>query len=261
MNLTRRILRVYAAALLLFSAACTTSGAQEGPLILAASSLQEALSEAAETWTAQGHAKPVISFAASSALARQIEAGAQADIFISADEDWMDEVAGKGMVQPGTRVSLLGNSLALIAPKGSSAKVDLSSASSLAEAIDGGWLAMANPDSVPAGRYAKEALTTLHAWQSVKAKIVPAENVRSALTLVARKETALGIVYATDARAEPSVQIIGKIPSDSHKQISYPMAVLATSTHPDTKSFCEFLLSDEAKEIFRKYGFEATPTP
>ena len=253
----RFLVSLFAAASLLLTSACSDTSKKEGPLVLAAASLQDALTEAADTWTAEGHAKPVLSFAATSALARQIESGAPADMFISADEKWMDELAAKDAIREDTRTSFLANSLVLIAPTGSSMEIAIAPGFALSDALGSERLAMADPDGVPAGRYGKQALANLGVWDSVKDKIVPAENVRVALALVARKETALGIVYATDAKAEPGVRIVGTFPADSHTPISYPLAILKTSQHPSAEEFREFLLSDEAASIFRKYGFEA----
>ena len=248
---------LFAAASLLLTSACSDSGEKEGPLVLAAASLQDALTEAADAWTAEGHAKPVLSFAATSALARQIESGAPADMFLSADEKWMDELSAKDAIREDTRTSFLANSLVLISPADSSQEVTITPGFALADALGDGRLAMADPDGVPAGRYGKQALSNLGVWDSVKDKIVPAENVRVALALVARKETALGIVYATDAKAEPGVRVVDTFPADSHTPISYPLAILKTSQNPAAEQFREFLLSDEAASIFREYGFEA----
>jgi molybdate transport system substrate-binding protein len=226
-----------------------------GPLCLAASSLQGSLDEAAARWTAKGHAKPVLSYAASSALARQVEAGAPADLFLSADEAWMDDVAGKGLIQPGTRQDFLGNRLVLIAPLSNKVRVVISPGFSLARALGGGRLAMADPGAVPAGKYGKEALVSLKVWQSVEAKVARAENVRAALALVERGEAPLGIVYATDALASKLVRVVGVFPATSHKPIVYPLARLKASAHPEAEGFRRFLLSSEAKVIFTRYGF------
>ena len=247
------------AASLLLASACSVAEEKQGPLVLAAASLQDALTDAADTWTAQGHPKPVLSFAATSALARQIESGAPADMFLSADEKWMDELSATGAIRIDTRKSFLANSLVLIAPADSAKEIAIAPGFALADALGGERLAMANPDGVPAGRYGKQALEKLKVWDSVKDKVVPAENVRVALALVARKETALGIVFATDARAEPGVRVVGTFPADSHTPISSPLALLKTSKNPSAEELREFLLSDEAMTVFRKYGFKALP--
>lgn len=226
-----------------------------GPLVLAAASLQESLSAAADKWMQKGHDRPILSFAASSSLARQIIAGAPADIFISADEAWMDSLAGKGLVRAGSRVSFLGNSLVLITPAGQPLKLKIRPGFPLARTLGGGRLAMADPDAVPAGKYGKQALASLGVWQSVEPLAVRAENVRAALALVERAEARAGIVYATDARAAPRVSIAGTFPAASHVPITYPLAVMGGSTHKDAAAFRDFLLSKEGKAIFARYGF------
>jgi molybdate transport system substrate-binding protein len=231
--------------------------AERGPLVLAAASLQESLTEAADAWAAKGHAKPVLSFAASSALARQIIAGAPADLFLSADEPWMDAVAKAGRLRPGTRATLLGNRLVLIAPAGSKLKLTPAPGFPLARALGGGRLALADPDAVPAGKYAKAALTRLGVWKSVAGKVAPAENVRAAMALVERGATPLGIVYATDAQASRAVRVAGVFPASSHAPIRYPVAVLKASRHKDAAAFRAFLLSREARAIFARHGFTA----
>ena len=228
---------------------------EKGPLVLAAASLQEALTAAAQAWTAGKHPRPTISFASSSALARQIGAGAPADIFISADEPWMDEVEAKGLLRPGTRTSFLANRLVLIAPRGTAKPLAIRSGFPLARALGSGRLAMADPDAVPAGRYGKAALTAMGVWPAVAGKVAPAENVRAALLLVERGETPYGVVYATDARASRAVQIVGTFPADSHPAITYPVAVLRGATSRDAEPFRRFLISREGKAIFARHGF------
>jgi len=226
-----------------------------GPLVLAAASLQEALNAAAARWAGKGHPKPVLSFAGSPALARQIEAGAPADIFVSADEEWMNYVAAKGLLRPKTRSSFLTNSLVLIAPASSRTQLAIRPGFPLAKALGTGRLAMADPDGVPAGRYGKQALTNLRVWPTVANKLAQAENVRVALAFVSRGETPLGIVYATDARAEPGVRVVATFPPGSHAPISYPVAVLKSSRNADADPFRRFLISAEGKAIFRRFGF------
>jgi len=257
----RLVLSSFFAALLLVLGGCSPAAQKpdHGPLVLAASSLQEAMEAAAGEWAADGHAKPVLSFAASSALARQIEAGAGADLFVSADEKWMDEVERRGLVVPGTRASFLRNSLVLVAPAGKAAPVDVAPGFDLAGRLGNGRLAMADPDAVPAGIYGKEALTSLGAWDAVSGKVASAENVRAALALVSRGEAPLGIVYATDALAEPGVQVVGRFPGSSHKPIVYPAARLKSSTNPDAEGFRQFLVSDKGKAVFRRFGFGTDP--
>lgn len=228
---------------------------QRGPLVLAAASLQEGMNEAANVWAAKRHPRPVISFAGSSALARQIEAGAPADLFVSADEEWMDYVAGKGLIRARTRVSFLTNRLVLIAPVGSNTRLTIGRGFPLGRALGNGRLAMADPDSVPAGKYGKSALTSLGVWQSVASKVARAENVRAALALVERGEAPLGIVYATDAQASSRVRVIGTFPANSHPTITYPIAALRTSDNPEAEAFRRFLISREGRAIFVRRGF------
>ena len=235
--------------------AASAQAQQRGPLVLAASSLQEALSEAASAWQARKHARPVISFAASSALARQIDAGAPADLFISADEDWMDHVAGKGLVRTKSRVSFLSNRLVLIAPASRKSRLTIARKFPLARALGNSRLAIADPDSVPAGKYAKAALTKLGVWPSVAGKLARGENVRAALALVERGEAPFGIVYASDARASKRVKVVGVFPATSHPPITYPVAVLRSSTSADAEPFRRFLISRQGKAIFARHGF------
>ena len=252
--------RLRFAALGLFVLLVATSPAnaqQKGPVVLAASSLQEALSDAADQWARQGHFKPVLSFAASPALARQIAAGAPADLFISADEAWMNELAQKGLIRPGTRSSFLSNQLVLVAPASSKIGIVIRAKFPLAKALGDGRLAMADPDSVPAGRYGKAALTTLGVWSGVETKVARAENVRAALALVERGEAPLGIVYASDARASKNVRVVGVFPADSHPTISYPIATLKAATNLDAEIFRKYLISRSGKAIFLRYGFIA----
>lgn len=230
---------------------------QAGPLVLAAASLQESLNDAASVWAAQGHSRPLLSFAASSALARQIEAGAAADLFISADEPWMDDVAAKRLIVPGTRASFLANRLVLIAPASSRARLTIGPRFPLARALGAGRLAMADPDAVPAGKYGKAALEKLGVWPMVADKVARAENVRAALALVERGEAPFGIVYATDARASAKVRVVGLFPAANHPPITYPIARLKASTHRDAEGFRRFLLSGQGKAIFARYGFVA----
>jgi molybdate transport system substrate-binding protein len=196
-----------------------------------------------------------VSYAASSALARQIEAAAPADLFISADLEWMDYLAARRLIQPGSRVNLLGNRLVLIAPAGSAANFAVDRGMPLARTLGDGRLAMADPDSVPAGKYGKAALEALGAWNAVAARVARAENVRAALALVARGECPLGIVYATDAAAEPKVRVVGAFPTGTHPPIVYPAALTAASANPAARGFLEFLGSAETKPVFERYGF------
>lgn len=241
--------------LALIAARPALAAAPGAPLVLAAASLQEALGDAAEAWARHGHPRPVLAFAASSALARQIEAGAPADLFISADREWMDLLAAHGQLRPGTRADLAGNQLVLIAPSGSRLALRPAPGFPLAMALGGGRLALADPDAVPAGIYARQALTSLGVWPQVAGRLARAENVRAALALVARGAAPLGVVYATDARAEPRVRVLGTFPATSHPPITYPLAVLARATSPDAEPFRRFLLSAEGRGLLVRRGF------
>lgn len=248
-----RTLALFALACL---AACNPKASAPQPLVvLAASSLQEALQAEADAWHAQDHPHPTLAFAASSALARQVESGAPADLFLSADETWMDTVEKAGGLKPGSRHDLLTNSIVLIAPLASATTIDLSKAASLDAAIGNGKLAMADPDAVPAGKYGKAALEHLKLWAGVSGKVARAENVRAALALVESGEAPLGIVYATDAAASKKVRVLATFPGDSHPPIRYPIAVLAASTNGQAGSFERFLSSPRGRAIFVKYGF------
>ena len=233
----------------------TTAATAKPPLVLAAASLQESLNAAADAWAAHHHERPVLSFAASSALAKQIDAGAPADLFISADEPWMDDVQKNGFVSPGTRVSFLGNNLVLVAPADSKGTIAIGPGFPLAQALGNGHLSMADPDSVPAGKYGKAALTALGVWPSVQGKVVRGDSVRAALAFVERGEAPFGIVYATDALSSKGVRIVAMFPASSHAPITYPIARLAASTSQDAEGFRLFLISAEGRAIFRRYGF------
>jgi molybdate transport system substrate-binding protein len=224
-------------------------------LVFAAASLKESLDEAVAAYQRQSGDTAKISYGASSALARQIEADAPADLFISADLDWMDYLQKRNLIQPGTRKKLLGNRLVIVAPAGAAVSLDIKPGFDLAGALKGGHLAMADPDSVPAGKYGKAALQMLGIWDAVKGAVAPAENVRVALLYVARRETPLGIVYATDAAADPGVKVAGVFPENSHPPIIYPVALTARSQNPSAARLLDFLGSPAAKPIFEKHGF------
>ena len=228
---------------------------QRGPLVLAAASLQEAMTAAANAWAAQRHGRPVLSFAASSALARQIRSGAPADLFVSADEEWMDDVEKAGFVQRGSRADMAGNRLVLIAPARAPLRLRITRGMPIARALGGSRLAMANPDSVPAGKYGRAALTALGVWPDVANRLALGDNVRSALTLVERGEARLGIVYATDARASKAVVLVDSFPAGSHAPIRYPLARLSASRNPEAEGFRRFLLSRAGQDILARYGF------
>jgi molybdate transport system substrate-binding protein len=225
-----------------------------GLTVFAAASLSDALKQAGDAYKAKTGQAATFSFAASSALAHQIEASGGADVFVSADEDWMDYLDGKGLIQNATRKDLLGNHLVLIAPAGLDIKVKIGPHFDLKGVLGNGRLSVADPDSVPAGKYAKAALTKLGAWDAVSGQLARAENVRVALAYVARGEAPLGIVYATDAYAEPRVHIVGVFPDDSHKPIVYPIA-LVKDAKPEARALLDFLSGKDAQAIFAKAGF------
>lgn len=241
-------------AMIIAGAARAAAPAPAAPLVLAAASLQESLSAAADRWAARGHARPVLSFAASSALARQIDAGATADLFVSADEAWMDDVAGRGLIAPGTRANLVRGALVIVGAA-DTPPINLRDRRRLAVALSAGPLAMADPEAVPAGRYGKAALQALGAWEAAAPHVVRAENVRAALALVERGAARYGIVYATDARAAKSVRVVASFPPASHPPIVYPLARLTAAKSPEAEAFRRYLLSAEARAIFRAFGF------
>jgi molybdate transport system substrate-binding protein len=243
-------------AVLAFSSAAIPARAQdsEPTLVFAAASLKNALDAAVADYTADTGKQVIVSYAASSALARQIEEGAPADVFFSADLDWMDYLEERNLIAPQSRVTLLGNDIVLVAPADSDMELTIEPGFPLAEALGEGKLAMALVESVPAGRYGKAALESLGAWDSVSANVAEAENVRAALQLVATGEAALGIVYTTDANAEPGVRVVGTFPEDSHPPILYPVALTATAK-PEAQAFLDFLTSEEARPLFEAQGF------
>ena len=226
--------------------------------VFAAASLTDSVQELAADF---GRSTGIVvkpSFAASSALARQIESGAPADVFFSADVDWMDYLEARKLVRAGSRHDLVGNRLVLIAPAASTLKLTIAPRFALGEALGAGRLATGDPDSVPVGRYARAALTTLGVWNGVEKRLVRAENVRAALALVDRAEVPLGIVYQTDALIDKGVRIVDVFPDDSHPPIVYPIA-LTSSARSGAQQFIDFLRTPEAQAVFRKYGF--TPVP
>ena len=226
-------------------------------LVLAAASLQESLTQAAATWEAAGHARPVISFAASSTLARQVAAGAPADLYLSADREWMDYLAERGLIVPDSRVDLLGNRLVIVA-RADTPTGRLRNRREIAATLGAGPVAMADPDTVPAGKYGRAALTRLGVWDRVSGQVVRAENVRAALALVERGAAKYGIVYETDWRAAKDVTRVGTFPAASHPAIVYPIARLKSSTSAEAEGFRRFLIGPRGKAIFRAYGF-STP--
>lgn len=240
-------------ALLAALTGCATARAAD-VTVFAAASLKDALTQVGKDYQAKTGHTAVFSFAASSVLARQIENSQGADVFVSADIDWMDYLEKKNLIAPGTRRNLLGNHLVMVAPADSKITVKIAPHFNLAGALNGGRLAIADPASVPAGIYGKAALTRLGVWDSVTDHLAPAENVRAALAFVARGETPLGIVYTTDALSEPRVRIAGQFPDSSHAPIVYP-AALTKDAKPVAREFLDYLSSAEARGIFRSNGF------
>jgi molybdate transport system substrate-binding protein len=235
--------------------------AADSVIVFAAASLKNALDNVNAAWKAETGKEATISYAASSALAKQIESGAPADIFISADLQWMKYLSDKRLVKPGSEVELLGNRIVLIAPKDTAAEITIGKDFALAKLLGDGKLAMADVKAVPAGKYGKAALESLGVWESVEGKVAQAENVRAALKLVAIGEAPLGIVYQTDAHAEPAVKVIGTFPSDTHEPIVYPTGITAESKNLDAEAFVKFVQSAKAKTLFEEQGFTFLVAP
>ena len=235
--------------------AASAALAEENVTVFAAASLKNALDNINAACEADVGEKATISYAASSALAKQIEEGAPADVFMSADRDWMKYLSDKNLTKKDTETELLGNSIVLVALADSAAATEIKDGFDLAGLLGDGKLAMANVDSVPAGKYGKAALEKLGVWASVESKVAQAENVRAALALVSTGEAPLGIVYKTDAAADAKVKVIGTFPADSHPEIVYPVAQTAESKDADTPKFLECLKSDKAKALFEEQGF------
>jgi molybdate transport system substrate-binding protein len=236
--------------------AVTATAAEPQPvLVFDAASLTDVLDELGRTFTEKTHVQVKSSPAASSALAKQIEAGASADVFFSADLEWMDYLDQRKLLRPGSRHDVVLNRLVLIAPADSKVSLKIAPGFDLLGALGEGKLATGDPDSVPVGKYAHTALEKLGVWDRVSSRIVRAENVRAALAFVARGEAPLGIVYRTDALAEKRVRIVDVFPQDSHPPIVYPIA-LTTRASPQAQRFLDFVIGDAAKPIFRKYGFQ-----
>ena len=225
--------------------------------VMAASSLTDAMKELGQIWAAKGHPVPRFSYGASSALARQIEQGAPADIFASADEPWADYLQQRDLLVPGTRTSPLGNTLVLIAPvEPAGAPVAIGPGVDLGGRLGpNGRIATGDPASVPVGKYAEAALRSLGVWDAVAPRIARAENVRAALLLVERGEAPLGIVYATDAAASKGVRVVGTFPEGSHPPVSYPFALLKRGDTPEARALLTFLTGPEAAPVYRRLGF------
>lgn len=248
-------------AFLLASVLCTFSAITQAEepknpalLVFAAASLTNVLGDLAPAWEKASGVPVKLSFAASSVLARQIEAGSSADVFISADQEWMDYLQSRNLIAQTSRINLVGNRLVLIAPADSRIELEIKHGFDLAGALAGGRLATGDPDTVPVGRYARSALTSLGVWDQVADRLVRAENVRSAMNFVARGETPLGIVYATDAQIDKKVRVVATFPDNTHDPITYPAAATATAG-PGAASFLAYLRSTEAAPTWQKYGF------
>jgi molybdate transport system substrate-binding protein len=257
-----RLAGISVALFMLLGAAHSPAIAQDKTVtVFAAASMKNALDDVNAAYTAKTGVKITASYAASSALAKQIEQGAPADIFISADTDWMDYAIGKKNISEPSRVNLLGNSIVLIAPKDSKIdNVNIGAGFDLAKLAGDGKIATGDVKSVPVGKYAKAALEKLGSWQAAEPKFAMAESVRAALTLVARGEAPLGIVYSTDARVEPGVKVVGTFPADSHPAIIYPVAA-TTTAKAEALDYLAFLRSTAAKNILEKYGFKYLVSP
>jgi len=234
--------------------AMAVPAAAERLTVFAAASLKTALDEVSTAYAAQGGDKVTLSYAGSSVLARQIAQGAPADVFISANPQWMDWLDGEGRIEAGTRADILGNRLVLVGPAGAP-PLTLAAGMDLAGLLGDGWLAMALVDAVPAGIYGKAALQSLGEWAAVADKVAQADNVRAALMLVALGEAAMGVVYATDAAAEDRVAVLGMFPADSHPPIIYPAAAIRGRASPDARAFLTYLRGAEAAAIFQRHGF------
>ena len=257
-----RLAGLFAAVVVLCGPTLSPVLAQDKSLtVFAAASMKNALDDIDTAFTAKTGVKVAASYAASSTLAKQIEQGAPADIFLSADIDWMDYATSKKTINESTRVNLLGNSIVLIAPKDSKIdNVTIGQGFDLAKLAGDGRIATGDVKAVPVGKYAKAALEKLGAWQAAEPKFAMAESVRAALTLVARGEAVLGIVYSTDAKVEPGVKIVGTFPPDSHPAIIYPVAATSTAK-AEAAGYLAFLRTSAAKAIFEKYGFRFLVSP
>ncbi len=249
------------AGLMLFLLTASWSVDAGGALrIFAAASLKDALDEATAAWTVASGIPTLNTYAATSTLARQIEQGAPADVFFSANQLWMDYVGERGLIRPDSRRDLLRNQLVLVAPLASTLQLRIAAGFDLKGALGGGRLALCNP-AVPAGSYGRHALQSLGVWDAVQTHTVLAENVRAALRLVSRGEMPLGIVYASDAVADPQVRVLDVFPQDSHEPIVYPAAVIAKSDNAQAAALLRFLEADTAQKIFMRWGFVATGAP
>jgi molybdate transport system substrate-binding protein len=234
--------------------ASAASPAKEELLVFAAASLTNVMQEIGTAYTKETQQPVKFSFAASSALARQIEGGARADVFFSADSEWMDYLQTRNLIERASRRDVVGNRLVLIAPASSTLQLKIAPGFPLARTLGSGRLSTGDPDTVPVGRYARSALTSLGVWNEVADRIVRADNVRSAMAFVARGETPLGIVYETDAFIDRKVRIVDVFPSSSHTSINYPVAAMV-SARPGAARLIAYLDSAEGQKAFKKYGF------
>jgi molybdate transport system substrate-binding protein len=241
------------ATVVLFCCQCTAVFAEEPVRVFAAASLTNVLTEIAAQWQAGGHPAPRLAFGGTATMARQLAAGAPADLFAAADGRWMDELEKQGKLVPGSRTDLLGNELVLVAPRDRRFDVELRRGFPFSRAFRG-RLCIGEPDVVPAGTYAKQALESLQWWESLQGRIVGTEDVRSGLTFVERGECAAGIVYATDAAISDKVVVIARFPPQSHAPIVYPVALLRNAT-PQAQDFLAYLHSSAAEASFRRSGF------
>lgn len=262
----RRGLRLGLLAVALLSAVLAGTSARaadETPvMVYGAASLTDALKEIATLWQGQGHPAPQPILAASSTLARQIENGAPADIFLSADQDWMDYLASRALIIPSTRADLLGNSLVLVGARAAApVPVTLAPGVDLLKPAAGLPIATGDPDHVPVGRYAQQSLTALGVWDAVQGHLARADSVRAALALVERREANLGIVYATDAAISPQVVVLGTFPPASHAPITYPVATVAGHDRPEVRAFRAFLLTPPVTAVFQRFGFTVLGAP
>lgn len=251
MHLFRPLLALIALALV-YGATPVSAGRVN---VFAAASLKTALDEIGSAWKAETGKETALVYAGTPALARQIAEGAPADLFISADNDWMDELEARGLIVTQTRRNLLGNTLVLIAPASATVAVDFTGPVDLAGLLAGERLALANVKTVPAGRYAKAALESLNQWSAIENALAQTDNVRMALSLVARGETPLGIVYGSDATAEPKVRVVAEFPKETHPPITYPVALVTNAPNPDAPQFLAYLASPRATAIFSRNGF------
>jgi molybdate transport system substrate-binding protein len=256
-----RLAGIFAALLVLAGAVVPAAAQDKSITVFAAASMKNALDDIDAAYTAKTGVKVIVSYGPSSGLAKQIEQGAPADVFISADTDWMDYAISRKTINEPSRVNLLGNTIVLIAPKDSKIdNVTIGQGFDLAKLAGDGKIATGDVKSVPVGKYAKAALEKLGSWQAAEPKFAMADNVRAALTLVARNEAVLGIVYSTDAKVEPGVKVIGTFPADSHPAIIYPVAA-TTTAKPETSDYLAFLRSSAVKTILEKYGFKYLASP